>query len=137
MLPLLILTSRISLIKYKGLQNHSQTYSLYHVLQRGVVKYNKFAKAWTLASGVGVDVFSSNLVMDADDFICLSAFDWGPVWFTSFSENSGLTLLDNGVRTLEIHNQKLGAGGYRYWQGTNGTNFCIPVCKFPISRYYN
>lgn len=102
-----------------------------------VVRYNKFAKAWTLAIGNYVDVFSSNLVIDADDFICLSAFDWGPAWFTDFSNNSGLTLMENGVRTLKIHNQKTGAGGYWYWQGTNGTNFCIPVCKFPLSRYYN
>lgn len=101
-----------------------------------VVRYGKFTKAWTLTSGSSVDIYSSNLSIEADDFICVSSIDRGVMWFADGAAYVGLNLLTAGVRVLNISAQRA-AGGFFYYQGVNGQNFCIPVCKFPSSRYYN
>lgn len=101
-----------------------------------VVRYHKFAKSWSLVVGDYVDTYKSNLVIEADDFVCVSSIDRGVAWFADGFGFVGMSLLDNNVPVLNITAQRAG-GGYWYYQGTNGTCFGIPVCKFPSSRYYN
>ncbi|WP_432218769.1 hypothetical protein ACREYJ_06035 [Pseudomonas kribbensis] len=101
-----------------------------------VVRYTKFAKNWTLVVGNQVDTYKSNLIIDADDFVCVSSIDRGLNWFADGAGYVGISLLNNNALTLEITAQRSG-GGYWYYQGTNGTCFGVPVCKFPLSRYYN
>lgn len=101
-----------------------------------VVRYSKFSKVWTKTAGSTVDIYSSNLTIDSDDFISVSSVDRGLVWFADGADYVGITLLDNNVPSLKISAQRSG-GGYDYSLGVNGQNFCIPVCKFPTSRYYN
>jgi hypothetical protein len=99
-----------------------------------VVRYSKFAKNWTFVSGNEVFTYRSNVALDADDFICISAFDRGVTWFIGF-DFAGMTILDNGVPTLNI-TVNLPGGGNAYPYGAN-TSFCVPVCKFPAARYHN
>ncbi|MDC3735397.1 hypothetical protein KDL27_06340 [Pseudomonas syringae pv. syringae] len=101
-----------------------------------IVRYSKFAKGWTLQKGDLVDIYNSNLTIDADDFVCISSIDRGVMWFADGVQFAGLTLLANGVPVLQI-NAQIAGGGYWYYQGVNETSFAIPVCKFPVSRYYN
>ncbi|KAA3544262.1 hypothetical protein NLO85_28005 [Pseudomonas savastanoi] len=101
-----------------------------------IVSYSKFAKNWTVEKGSVVDIYSSNLAIDADDFICVSSMDRGVMWFADGVQFAGLTLLENSLPVLRI-NAQIAGGGYWYYQGVNGTCFGIPVCKFPVSRYYN
>lgn len=68
--------------------------------------------------------------------MCASAIDRGVSWFADGADFVGLILLENNVPSLKISAQVTG-GGYWYYQGTNGTCFGIPVCKFPPHRYYN
>lgn len=100
-----------------------------------VVRFGKFSKVWTLTKGNTVDVYDSGLTIDEDDFISISSIDRGVAWFINYSQYAGLSLLENGVRVLKIHNQ-LQPGNW-YYQGTNNTYLAIPVCKFPSSRYSN
>ncbi|RMN34762.1 hypothetical protein ALQ61_04152 [Pseudomonas coronafaciens pv. zizaniae] len=101
-----------------------------------IVRYSKFAKNWTLQKGDMVDIYNSNLTIDADDFVCISSIDRGVMWFADGVQFAGLTLLSNSVPVLQI-NAQIAGGGYWYYQGMNETCFAIPVCKFPVSRYYN
>ncbi|WP_439851163.1 hypothetical protein ACTACG_07440 [Pseudomonas syringae] len=101
-----------------------------------IVRYSKLAKNWTVQKGDVVDTYSSNLSIESDDFICVSSMDRGVMWFADGVQYAGLTILDNSLPVLKITAQVAG-GGYWYWQGVNGTSFGIPVCKFPIDRYYN
>lgn len=105
--------------------------------QDKVVRYSKFAKNWTKTTGNLVDIYTSDVTIDADDFVCVSSIDRGVSWFIRGSRYAGITLYDNGARVLRMFNDKLTSGGYWYWQGTNNTCFAIPVCKFPTSRYSN
>jgi hypothetical protein len=101
-----------------------------------VVRYSKFSKVWTKTAGNTVDIYSSNVTIDADDFVSVSSLDRGVIWFADGASFVGLNLLTKGALTLNISAQRSG-GGYDYNQGVAGQNFCIPVCKFPTSRYYN
>jgi hypothetical protein len=101
-----------------------------------IVRYSKFAKNWTLVVGNQVDVYKSGLTIDVDDFICISSIDRGVSWFADGADFVGMSILDNNIPVLSITAQRAG-GGYWYYQGTNGTCFGVPVCKFPIGRYYN
>ena len=101
-----------------------------------IVRYSKFSKVWTKTNGDTVDIYKSNLTIDADDFISVSSIDRGVVWFADGAGFVGLNLMTAGVLVLNISAQRSG-GGYNYSQGVAGQNFCIPVCKFPSARYYN
>jgi hypothetical protein len=100
-----------------------------------VVRYSKFAKNWRRVQGNYVDAYHSDLPIDADDFICISAFDRGVSWFTNYAKYAGLTILEGGIQVLKMNCQF--QQGDWYYQGVNGSCFGIPVCKFPSSRYYN
>lgn len=118
-----------------GLELNDAQGNVIYTSSDNVVRFSKFTKDWTLTQGNLVDAYSSGLTIDVDDFISISSIDRGVNWFTSHAQYSGMTLLDNGVRVLRIHNQ-FQAGNW-YYQGTNNTCLAIPVCKFPTSRYFN
>lgn len=103
--------------------------------QDKAVRYGRFAKNWSKYIGVNVDVYDSGVVLEADDFVCISSIDRGVNWFAKGSRYAGLTIYDEGVRALKMFNDKITAGGYWYWQGVNETCFTIPICKFPVGRY--
>lgn len=108
-----------------------------------VVKYNKFTRNWRWQQFGGrspLQVFHSDLAIDADDFISISSIDRGVSWYMDGVDYAGLRLLDGGkpvlAMTINAEVDQNQYGGYWY-QGTNGTSFAIPVCKFPIEKYYN
>lgn len=102
-----------------------------------IVRFGKFTKDWSLTVGNSVDIYRSGLAIDVDDFICVSAIDRGVMWFADHSNYTGLTILDGGVRVLNITTNVRTAGGEWFISGVGGTSFCIPVCKFPVDKYYN
>ncbi|WP_432755574.1 hypothetical protein [Pseudomonas sp. WMBT8] len=101
-----------------------------------VVRYGKFSKSWTVGRGRFVDIYYSDLTVDADDFISVSSLDRGIMWFANDSKYAGITILEGGVPVLQIFNQRHYLERF-YWQGSDGFCLSIPVCKFPIERYYN
>lgn len=100
------------------------------------VTYSNFAKKWTRTQGSTVDVYTSDLAIAGDDFISVSSIDRGVMWFAGGAGFVGMSLLENNLPVLKI-TATIAGGGYWYYQGVNGTSFCIPVCKFPTNRYYN
>lgn len=100
-----------------------------------VVKYSRFTKSWTKVTGTLVDEYRSGMVLDADDFVSISAFDRGVSWFIKGARYAGLTVYDNNAPSLTVFVTKETGGGYWYYQGTNDTFLSIPICKFPASRY--
>ena len=106
--------------------------------QDKVVRYSKFATSWTMVTNADdYRVFTPNVTIEADDFICVSAFDRGLNWATGNSQFSAFNIWLNWAPNLNTYVQRITALGYWYWQGTNDTNFTVPVCKFPASRYTN
>lgn len=102
-----------------------------------VVKFSRFTKVWTKLNGSGVDEYKSNMVIEGDDFVSISSFDRGVSWFMRGARYAGLTILDAGAPALIIFVTKDTSMGPWFWQGINNTNFSIPICKFPPSRYAN
>ncbi|HKS12750.1 MAG TPA: hypothetical protein VJS90_06885 [Pseudomonas sp.] len=103
-----------------------------------VVRYNKFATVWTLAQDVStVRIWTPNVTIDADDFICVSAMDRGVNWFAENSQFAGFNIWSASKANLTLYVQRITALGFWYWQGSNNTQFTVPVCKFPIDRYFN
>lgn len=101
-----------------------------------VVRYGKYTKSWTFTNGSNVIFYNSNLAIDADDFICLSSFDRGVTWYIDRNNFAGLKILEGGAQVLKM-NVNIGNRGIWYNEQDRPTFFVIPVCKFPISRYYN
>lgn len=102
-----------------------------------VVRYGKFTKEWTKSTGDEVDFYYSNVPIDSDDFISVTSIDRGVSWLINYNRYVGLRIWSGGAPDLRINCNKETAGGNWYWQGTNGTFFSIPICKFPIARYHN
>lgn len=106
--------------------------------QDKIVRYSKFATNWTMVTDQSnYRVFTPNIDLDWDDFICVSAFDRGLNWATANSQFSAFNIWLNWAPNLNTYVQRITSLGYWYWQGTNGTNFTVPVCKFPADRYTN
>lgn len=103
-----------------------------------VVRYNKFATVWTLATDTQtVRIWTPNITIDADDFICVSAMDRGVNWFAENSQYAAFNIWAGSKANLTLYVQRILALGYWYWQGSNNTQFTVPVCKFPADRYNN
>lgn len=106
--------------------------------QDKIVRFNKFATVWTMVLDAATQrIFTPNVTIDADDFICVSAMDRGVNWFTDNSEFAGFNVWANWAPNLTLYCQRITALGYWYWQGMNGTQFTVPICKFPADRYTN
>ncbi|PWY38978.1 hypothetical protein [Pseudomonas sp. RW405] len=106
--------------------------------QDKVVRYSKFATSWNMVTNDSTyRVFVPNVVIDSDDFICVSAFDRGLNWATDNSQFSAFNIWLNWAPNLNTYVQRITALGYWYWQGTNDTSFTVPICKFPSDRYTN
>ena len=101
-----------------------------------VVRYGKYTKKWTFTNGTNVIFYNSNLTIDANDFICLSSFDRGVSWVIDRNAFAGLRVLEGGVQVLRMNINTRDLGNW-YYQQEAPTNFAIPVCKFPVERYYN
>lgn len=105
-----------------------------------VVRYGKFTKSWTyvppqVAYG-RVAVFNSNLPLAHDDFISISSVDRGNSWFMGSVDYAGLRIREGGAPVIKIL-INLNRTDINLHQGTAGSAFSIPVCKFPVERYYN
>lgn len=120
-----------------GLEIRGSDGSIVYTSSDRVVKYNKFTKTWAYVQGAQVDTYTANnITIDVDDFTSISSIDRGVNWLTGGAEYAGLTIMSGGTRMVRITRQIPG-GGLWFYQGTNGTCLAIPVCKFPIDRYYN
>lgn len=102
------------------------------------VRYSKFASSWTQTYYSDTQfIFSPNITVDADDFICISAIDRGLNWFAEKAQFAAMNIWSSGKPNLNIYAQVMTALGDWYYAGTGGTSIGIPVCKFPVSSYYN
>lgn len=105
---------------------------------RKLVKYSKFTKKWTLTQtvpGYTFFTFSSNLTIDADDFIDVSSINRGIVHQAVVNKMfTSLSIYEGSQRVLKLQTQS--AAGASNPQNIPAMNFCIPVCKFPSSVYY-
>lgn len=102
------------------------------------VRYNKFAINWTMIVDTAAQrIFSPNVPIAADEFICVSAMDRGVNWFTDNSQFAAFNIWSNWAPNLTLYCQRITALGYWYWQGLNDTTFTVPICKFPADRYQN
>lgn len=119
-----------------GMEVRDGQEQIVYVSSDRVVRFGKFAKKWTVGRGFYVDTYYSDVVIDTSDFICVSSMDRGIMWFANNSQYAGITILDGGVPVLQIFNQKQYLDRF-YWQGSDGFFLGVPVCKFPIERYYN
>lgn len=103
-----------------------------------VVRYGKFTKSWTYSAGGTVpnshDTWNSNISIEIDDFISVSSIDRGTVWFTGHYQYTGLQLLVGYVRLLKIDCQRSYLGNGLF---STSSFFSMPICKFPIAKYYN
>lgn len=104
-----------------------------------LVKYSKFTKAWSFG---GDEFFTTwtplGITIDADDFINISGFDRGIIWFgTSRYSYAGIRLLSGGVRTCQFYVQTNNTGYILQQPSAAGNHFCIPICKFPPAIYTN
>lgn len=103
-----------------------------------VVRYNKFATSWTMTQDLPDSrIFSPNVTVAADEFICVSAIDRGVNWFTANAQFAAFNVWGNWAPNLTLYCQRITALGYWYWQGMNNTQFTVPICKFPADRYNN
>ncbi|QLG93505.1 hypothetical protein HZF02_16755 [Pseudomonas yamanorum] len=106
-----------------------------------VVRYKKFTKSWRYIAGTGPgvnhDTWKSDVVIDAtNDFICISSMDGGPSWYNGIWTYTGLQLMSGGVRLLDIDVQREGTNDQTIFNAAD-SYFAIPICQFPIERYYN
>ncbi|MCE0849383.1 hypothetical protein LU689_05575 [Pseudomonas asiatica] len=106
--------------------------------QDKIVRYSKFATNWTMTTNTStLRVFTPNVPIESDEFICVSSFDRGINWATGNSQFSAFNIWANWTSNLNTYVQRITSGGYWYWQGTNNTQFTVPVCKFPADRFSN
>lgn len=100
-----------------------------------IVHYYKFTKKWTESYFNYFHTYTPNpdITIDADDFIDISSCNRGPIFvvtnrFMFFS----FTLRRDSQRTLRISVQ---VSLPESPQNISLANLCIPICKFPISKY--
>lgn len=106
--------------------------------QDKVVRYNKFATVWTpFVDSSSYSVYVPNVTIAVDEFICVSAMDRGVIWFTDAAQFAAFNIWAGWAPSLTLYAQKTTALGFWYWQGTNNTQFTVPVCTFPVGRYDN
>lgn len=101
-----------------------------------IVRYSRFTKNWVRTRGTFTDTYSSDIAPSSDEFICLSQMDRGVNWYAGQSAYATLQIRLNYAPALNMKVQLQNLGDL-YGQGTNATCFSIPVCKFPVDRYYN
>ncbi|UEH09625.1 hypothetical protein [Pseudomonas sp. HN8-3] len=101
-----------------------------------VVRYSRFTKNWIRTRSTFTDTYSSDITPSADEFICMSQMDRGVNWYAGQSAYATLQIRLNNAPALNMKVQLQNLGDL-YGQGTNGTCFSIPVCRFPVDRYYN
>lgn len=101
-----------------------------------IVRYSRFTKNWLSTSSTFTATYTSDITPSADEFICVSQMDRGVNWYAGRSAYASLQIRLNNAPALNMKVQLQNLGDL-YGQGTNGTCFSIPVCKFPIDKYYN
>lgn len=102
------------------------------------VKFSKFTKSWFRNDNGGefVNIFPLGITIENDDYIDISSMNRGNVHMSlQRTQFTSVRILSGGVRTLALVSQNtvsLGIGGPKQLASTN---FCIPICKFPIEIY--
>ncbi|MDH2244909.1 hypothetical protein N5J76_02875 [Pseudomonas sp. GD03855] len=102
------------------------------------VIFSRFSKRWQWQSisTSSVDIYASGITIDADDFIGVSGFDRGLVFFGN-AEYAGLRLISSNARVLQITVNKRVNEQHQDPLIGRAFNFCAPICKFPASIYHN
>lgn len=121
-----------------GLEIYDETGDIVYTSSDRVVRYGKFTKDWDYSPPTGygvVAVYHSRVAPDPDDFISISSVDRGNAWFCGSVNYAGLRVVSGGVQSVKIVTNKSRVN--TDIQNFPGPSFSIPVCKFPIERYYN
>ena len=75
--------------------------------------------------------------MTPDEFVSVSSMDRGVSWFINHAQYASLQLLSGNVRKIAISVQRSTLGDSINVDNLGVTFFSIPICTFPIERYYN
>ncbi|OPA92413.1 hypothetical protein BFW87_17530 [Pseudomonas fluorescens] len=103
-----------------------------------VVKYGRFTKSWTYSQpSTFFNNWDSGIVMTPDEFVSVSSMDRGVSWFVNHAQYASLHIMTGNVRKVEISVQRSTLGDSINVDNLGVTYFSIPICKFPIERYYN
>lgn len=103
-----------------------------------VVRYGRFTKGWTYSQpSTFFNNWDSGLVMTPDEFVSVSSMDRGVSWFINHAQYASLQLLSGNVRKIAISVQRSTLGDSINVDNLGVTFFSIPICTFPIERYYN
>lgn len=103
-----------------------------------VVRYKKFTKSWRQVSGGGngtIDTFFSDVPILASEYIMVTPFERGLNWMAGANRYVTVQIRAGGEPTCRILWQKQ-VGSDWYNNGMGGTYFSIPICEFPIDKYY-
>lgn len=99
------------------------------------VIFDRFTKRFThQTTSNGVGRYTSGVPIATDDFIGVSGFDRGVVFF-GIANFAGVELLNASTRVLNVTTNQ---NPMYQWQDPSlgeAFNFCMPVCKFPASVY--
>lgn len=121
-----------------GLEIDDEVGGIVYASSDRVVRYGKFTKDWDYEAPTGygvVGVFHSRVAPDPDDFISISSIDRGNAWFCGSVNYAGLRIVSGGLQSIKIHINRINST--IQFHKFIGLSFSIPVCKFPVERYYN
>lgn len=103
-----------------------------------VVRYSRFTKSWSYSQSVNYfDSWDSGLIMDVDDYLSVSSMDRGMSWFVNHAQYASLHMMTGNERRVRVSVQRSTLGDSINIDNLGVTYFSIPICKFPIDRYYN
>lgn len=100
-----------------------------------IVHYYKFTKKWTESYYNFVHRYRPDplITPDADDFIDISSCNGGPIFVaTQYKRYFSFRLRKDNQRTLEL---EVNVTYPVSPQNISLANLCIPICKFPLSKY--
>lgn len=106
-----------------------------------LVKYSKFTKSWTVARTLSGSLFyytwtPTDILISPDDYIDITSINRGMVsQFVDLKQFTSLIIYRDNSPTLLLQTQ---AGTSQSSpQQTDIRKFCMPICKFPTSIYFN
>lgn len=106
-----------------------------------LVKYSKFTKDWTVQRTFAnaryfFTYFPTNITIDNDDYIDISSINRGRVnQLVDGLEFTSMVIYSASTRVLRLQTQSVYDQSSPQQMSTR--KFCIPICKFPSSVFYN
>lgn len=102
------------------------------------VIFDRFTKLWQYAwsGSSSIDIYKTGITMAVDDFVSVSGFDRGLVFFGD-ADYAGLRLISGNARVIEMTVNHHPTPQFQDPIMGTAFNYCAPICKFPASIYHN